>query len=133
MALEAFEEPDSSLRCNTLPEKQSSEVFSPHASEEVKYDPGIKSEGGDIQEMIQELHASVAVNPAGRRLTRKAKTITSKTNQQDLKELKGYLFKKSPSFFGGWQVIFSCASNCFDIVTVRGALGQKANLLHPRN
>jgi hypothetical protein len=25
-------------------------------------------------------------------------------NENELKELKGYLFKKSPRFFAGWQV-----------------------------
>jgi hypothetical protein len=43
--------------------------------------------------------------PENRRLTHNNKIKKQKEQVVELKSMKGYLLKKSPRFFGGWQVL----------------------------
>jgi hypothetical protein len=63
---------------------------------------------GDVQIVASHLLYTRRITTKDRQMERVAQKET------EIKELRGYLFKKSPSFFAGWQVssfrIYRCDS-----------------------
>lgn len=87
-------------------EEESKKAQSKKTEEDKGLDQGIRFVEEDLKKRMEELQMKSMLNlPENRRLTHMNRyKMTQKKEKVELKEMRGYLQKKSPSFFGGWQV-----------------------------